>query len=262
MSKKKNFDKNIGNKMKIKFDSRTKDISLSIYQIIKFFFLIRPFVWPVSRQIYIYTIFNWKFGGKSIYLTGNWDGWRKQIPLRKSEDEFTAILALPIGRFQYKFTIDGEWKYSPSQKIERDFLGNLNNYIEIEKIDGESNVSECLLENKENKEFFIPKQKILKKNIYLQDPPDIPPHFSFLIESNNKKKEKYFKFSKFSIQTGKALRVILNHILYLNCEKFYGGDIKKIPLTRIRICGKFITFVLFTSRLEKIEPSHPTKILF
>ncbi|KAJ1465273.1 immunoglobulin E-set [Baffinella frigidus] len=258
----KRYNKNIVYNKIIKFDTRTKDISISIGQSVEFFFLISPFIWPISRKVYIYTIFNWNFGGKSIYLTGNWDGWCKQIPMRRSENEFTIILPLPIGRFQYKFTVDGEWKYAPTQKIERDFLGNLNNYIDIEKLDGESNADECLSENEENKDFSIPEKKILSKNNYLKDPPNTPPHFSFLVESNNRKKEKYFTFSKFSTQTGKALRVFLNHILYLKGKFFCEKKMDLVPLTRIRIRGKFFTFVLFTSRLEKIQLSHELKIQF
>lgn len=58
------------------------------------------------------TEFVWSFGGHSVYVTGAWDDWRVKVALnRTSPSAFTAILALPVGTFQYKFIVDGNWKY-------------------------------------------------------------------------------------------------------------------------------------------------------
>lgn len=58
------------------------------------------------------TEFVWSFGGSSVYVTGAWDDWRVKAALsRTSPTDFTAVLALPIGTFQYKFIVDGNWKY-------------------------------------------------------------------------------------------------------------------------------------------------------
>jgi hypothetical protein len=260
--KRKFYNKNISCRQRFDFDVRVKEISLSISQSNQKIFQISPFIWPISKKIYIYTIFSWNFGGKSIYLTGNWDGWRKQIPLRKSGNEFITILPLPLGRFQYKFTVDGEWKYAPNQKIEKDFLGNLNNYIDIEKFDCDSNLDEYFSEYEEDRDILIPHQKIISKDVYKKDPPNIPPHLSFLVESNSKKDEKYFTFSKFSYQRGKALRVFLNHILYLKNDSVYTKSLDKIPSLRIRIRGKFFTFLLLSLKKNIRKQIHPLKILF
>lgn len=54
----------------------------------------------------------WNFGGSSVYVTGAWDSWKSKYALyRTQHNEFTAILLLPVGTFQYKFIVDGNWKY-------------------------------------------------------------------------------------------------------------------------------------------------------
>lgn len=61
------------------------------------------------------TEFVWSFGGSSVYVTGAWDDWRVKAALsRTSPTDFTAVLALPVGTFQYKFIVDGNWKYVTS----------------------------------------------------------------------------------------------------------------------------------------------------
>lgn len=59
------------------------------------------------------TEFKWTFGGHSVYVTGAWDDWRFKSPLtRSSPADFTTVLAVPAGTFQYKFIVDGNWKYA------------------------------------------------------------------------------------------------------------------------------------------------------
>lgn len=57
------------------------------------------------------TEFSWTFGGHSVYVTGAWDDWRVKVALsRTSPNSFTAVLALPLGEYQYKYIVDGNWK--------------------------------------------------------------------------------------------------------------------------------------------------------
>lgn len=58
------------------------------------------------------TPFTWGYGGQSVYVTGAWDDWRVKVALSPvSGREFSAVLALPLGYHQYKFIVDGNWKY-------------------------------------------------------------------------------------------------------------------------------------------------------
>lgn len=64
-----------------------------------------------SRTSIAATEFVWSFGGSSIYVTGAWDDWQVQTALaRTTPTDHTAVLALPLGTFQYKFIVDGNWK--------------------------------------------------------------------------------------------------------------------------------------------------------
>lgn len=57
------------------------------------------------------TEFKWKLGGYSVYVTGAWDDWRQRTQLsRTTPVEFATVLALPVGTFQYKFIVDGNWR--------------------------------------------------------------------------------------------------------------------------------------------------------
>jgi 5'-AMP-activated protein kinase, regulatory beta subunit len=75
------------------------------------------------------TIFTWTFGGHAVSVTGAWDNWADKVPLARSGAEHSAVISLPVGSFQYKFIVDGNWKHSPSLPTETDQHGNLNNVV-------------------------------------------------------------------------------------------------------------------------------------
>lgn len=56
------------------------------------------------------TIFTWTHGGHTVYVTGAWDSWSVKVPLTRAGVEHTAVLSLPVGSYQYKFIVDGNWK--------------------------------------------------------------------------------------------------------------------------------------------------------
>uniref|UniRef100_A0A5F8GXV0 5'-AMP-activated protein kinase subunit beta-1 n=1 Tax=Monodelphis domestica TaxID=13616 RepID=A0A5F8GXV0_MONDO len=63
------------------------------------------------------TVFRWTGGGKEVYLSGSFNNWTK-LPLTRSHNNFVAILDLPEGEHQYKFYVDGQWTYDPSDIID------------------------------------------------------------------------------------------------------------------------------------------------
>eukprot|EP00178_Gracilaria_changii_P016347 TRINITY_DN464_c0_g1_i1.p1 TRINITY_DN464_c0_g1~~TRINITY_DN464_c0_g1_i1.p1 ORF type:complete len:106 (-),score=15.41 TRINITY_DN464_c0_g1_i1:1034-1351(-) len=57
------------------------------------------------------TEFKWSNGGYSVYITGAWDEWSRKTQLSRTHPaEYATVLALPVGTFQYKFIVDGNWK--------------------------------------------------------------------------------------------------------------------------------------------------------
>lgn len=54
-----------------------------------------------------------------------------------SEKDFVAIVDLPEGHHEYKFLVDGEWKYNESEAACDNNIGSLNNVISIKESDFE-----------------------------------------------------------------------------------------------------------------------------
>ena len=67
-------------------------------------------------------------------IAGTFDGWTGRIPLNKSEKDFTLIANLPAGPYQYKFIVDGKWRYAPDLPTTTDRDGNVNNTVEVKEL--------------------------------------------------------------------------------------------------------------------------------
>lgn len=77
------------------------------------------------------TVFRWPHGGRKVFITGTFNGWKERIPMIRSGTEFIAILNLPCGKHIYKFIVDNEWKIDPKQDTQADEEGRINNVIEV-----------------------------------------------------------------------------------------------------------------------------------
>eukprot|EP01017_Pseudomicrothorax_dubius_P007552 TRINITY_DN12358_c0_g1_i3.p1 TRINITY_DN12358_c0_g1~~TRINITY_DN12358_c0_g1_i3.p1 ORF type:complete len:289 (-),score=43.03 TRINITY_DN12358_c0_g1_i3:36-902(-) len=83
-----------------------------------------------NDNVPVNTEFKWPFGGETVYLTGTFTFWRDHIPMQRNGDEFTTILKLPRGVYQYKFIVDGDWQHSPDDPTTSDPCGNINNILD------------------------------------------------------------------------------------------------------------------------------------
>jgi 5'-AMP-activated protein kinase regulatory beta subunit len=86
-------------------------------------------------------------GGEHVEVEGSFDNWSTRQPLQRTGRDFTVIKLLPPGVYQYKFIVDGDWKYDPNQPAMFDEIGNVNNVIEVQ---------EYVPENLENVSGFDP----------------------------------------------------------------------------------------------------------
>lgn len=77
------------------------------------------------------TIFTWGFGGHTVYVTGAWDSWSEKVLLTRNGTEHVAVLSLPVGSYQFKFVVDGNWRHNPALSTETDQHGNLNNIVVV-----------------------------------------------------------------------------------------------------------------------------------
>ncbi|XP_011871897.1 PREDICTED: 5'-AMP-activated protein kinase subunit beta-2 isoform X1 [Vollenhovia emeryi] len=124
------------------------------------------------------TVFKWEGGGKQVYISGTFTGW-KTLPMVKSHGDFVTIIDLPEGEHQYKFFVDGEWRHDPGLKIVDNGMGSKNNLVSVRKSDFE--VFQALAKDSEGvtsstqTEYGqeIPPHKPWEK---ITGPPILPPH--------------------------------------------------------------------------------------
>ncbi|KAI4489586.1 hypothetical protein M0802_011023 [Mischocyttarus mexicanus] len=124
------------------------------------------------------TVFKWEGGGKQVYISGTFTGW-KTLPMVKSHGDFVTIIDLPEGEHQYKFYVDGEWRHDPGLKIIDNGMGSKNNLVAVRKSDFE--VFQALAKDSEGVSSSIQTeygQEIppLKPWEKVVGPPILPPH--------------------------------------------------------------------------------------
>lgn len=73
----------------------------------------------------------WNGGGKTVFVTGTFNGWKERIKLEKSDQEFSTIVQMAVGTQHLKFIVDDEWKCSQDLPIASDKDGNLINFLII-----------------------------------------------------------------------------------------------------------------------------------
>ncbi|GMH36951.1 hypothetical protein BSKO_04824 [Bryopsis sp. KO-2023] len=79
------------------------------------------------------TMVVWSHGGNHVAVEGSFDNWTARQTLQRSGKNFTVVKLLPPGVYQYKFIVDGEWKYDPNQSAMYDEMGNVNNVMEVQE---------------------------------------------------------------------------------------------------------------------------------
>lgn len=75
--------------------------------------------------------FEWDKVGNSVYVTGDFCGWKQLFLMEKKSNElFILTLNLSKGFIKYKFIVDNQWKYNEKFPMINDENGNINNYID------------------------------------------------------------------------------------------------------------------------------------
>ncbi|CAE7374429.1 KINB2 [Symbiodinium pilosum] len=114
-------------------------------------------------------VFTWTHGGQNVFLAASFNGWRDQIPMVRSGQEFSVVQELPRGVHQYKFIVDDQWRFAPDQPRMQDSQGNMNNVLDISAY---QRFQVSLLEEKEAPLKFG--QLIPDPNDYTLDAPVVP----------------------------------------------------------------------------------------
>lgn len=54
-------------------------------------------------------------------------------PLQRSGMDFTVMIVLPSGFYQYRFIVDGEWKHAPDVPW-MNYMGNVHNILDLQVV--------------------------------------------------------------------------------------------------------------------------------
>jgi len=74
---------------------------------------------------------------KEALLVGTFTNWKDPVAMVKSDNDFVAILELPEGEHEYKFSIDGRWEYDLNEPSKDDGHLGRNNVVTVKKSDFE-----------------------------------------------------------------------------------------------------------------------------
>jgi 5'-AMP-activated protein kinase regulatory beta subunit len=83
-------------------------------------------------------VFKWhNHPARTVYLAGSWDNWKAKIPLVKSTADFSTIINLNPGTYEYKYLVDGKWMLDNNASKSDGNAGNVNNLINVDELDFE-----------------------------------------------------------------------------------------------------------------------------
>ncbi|XP_010249337.1 PREDICTED: sucrose nonfermenting 4-like protein isoform X2 [Nelumbo nucifera] len=86
----------------------------------------------------VLTIFEWPYGGQHVFLTGSFTRWTEHIRMTLMENSgtvFQAIWDLTPGYHQYKFLVDGVWRFNEQEPCVTDEYGAVNNIIFVKELE-------------------------------------------------------------------------------------------------------------------------------
>jgi hypothetical protein len=83
-----------------------------------------------EKENKISTKFEWRDGGNTVFLTGSFCNWGQQLLMNLNNNKFETFLDLPKGIYEYKFIVDGKWRFSKHFPTCNDGKGNINNIID------------------------------------------------------------------------------------------------------------------------------------
>ncbi|KAL2473518.1 5'-AMP-activated protein kinase beta-2 subunit protein [Forsythia ovata] len=191
----------------------------------------------VCNEQGIPTMITWSFDGKEVAVEGSWDDWKTRKPLQRSGKDFTIMKVLPSGVYQYRFIVDGQWRYSPDLPWAQDESGNAYNILDLQ---------DYVPEDIKNISGFEPPQSPdasynnlqLGPEDYAKEPPVVPPHLQLtLLNAPAPQMEIPPPFSR-------PQHVVLNH-LYM--QKGRGSPSVVALGSTHRFHSKYVTVVLYKS---------------
>ncbi|KVH96754.1 5-AMP-activated protein kinase, beta subunit, interaction domain-containing protein [Cynara cardunculus var. scolymus] len=181
------------------------------------------------------TMITWSYDGKEVALFDALFLTRK--PLQKSGKDFIILKVLPSGVYQYRFVVDGQWRYSPDVPWTQDEAGNTCNILDLQEYVPEDIQSISGFEPPQSPDSSYNNLQLGCED-YAKEPPLVPPHLQMtLLNAPSPHME-------IPPPSSRPQHVVINH-LYM--QKGRSSDSVVALGSTHRFLSKYVTVVLYKS---------------
>ncbi|DBB09495.1 TPA: hypothetical protein ACH3X3_008055 [Trebouxia sp. C0006] len=188
--------------------------------------------WPSQPRL-VPTKILWTNGGNSVEVEGSFDNWTTRHSLQRSGKDFTLVKLLAPGVYQFRFIVDGVWKWAEDEPAVRDDEGNYINVMEVH---------EYVPENLESLSGFEPpasppssySNPMPTPDDYAKEPPVMPPHLQLTLLNVPPTTDA-------AAPLPRPQHVVLNH---LYCQRTSQGNGLIVGTTH-RYRSKYVTTVMY-----------------
>jgi 1,4-alpha-glucan branching enzyme len=92
--------------------------------------LVKEKIWEFTEQVFSLVAPQ----AKNVYVAGDFNNWQldEACRLKQHNGTWTTKIPLKLGRYRYRFVVDGKWQEDPQNKqTEKNPFGELDSLIEI-----------------------------------------------------------------------------------------------------------------------------------
>uniref|UniRef100_A0A7N0TR59 Association with the SNF1 complex (ASC) domain-containing protein n=1 Tax=Kalanchoe fedtschenkoi TaxID=63787 RepID=A0A7N0TR59_KALFE len=190
-----------------------------------------------SNEPGIPTVITWSYGGKHVAVEGSWDDWKTRETLQCSGKDFTLMKVLPSGVYQYRFVVDGQWRYAPDIPWGQDDNRNPYNILDLQDYVPEDIKSISGFEPPESPDSTYDNLQLSAED-FSKEPPLVPPHLQMTVLNAPCQTEIP------QPPISRPQHVVLNH-LYMQKGKSSPSVVALGSTQRFR--AKYVTVVLYKS---------------
>lgn len=191
----------------------------------------------IGNTVGIPTMITWSHDGHEVAVEGSWDNWKTRIPLQRSGKDFTIMKVLPSGVYQYRFLVDGLWKYAPDLPSTQDDDGNAYNILDLQEYVPDDLESISSFEPPQSPEMSYNNLQLTAED-FAKEPPLVPPHLQMTLLNVPA------SYMEIPPPLSRPQHVVLNH-LYMQKGKS-GPSVVALGSTH-RFLAKYVTVVLYKS---------------
>eukprot|EP00268_Persea_americana_P033637 TRINITY_DN3329_c0_g1_i2.p1 TRINITY_DN3329_c0_g1~~TRINITY_DN3329_c0_g1_i2.p1 ORF type:complete len:272 (-),score=60.97 TRINITY_DN3329_c0_g1_i2:265-1080(-) len=182
------------------------------------------------------TMITWSYGGREVAVEGSWDDWKTKKLLQRSGKDFIIMKVLPPGVYQFRFIVDGEWRYAPDTQWVSDDLGNAYNILDVQDFVPEDLDSIAGFEPPDSPDSSYNNMQLGSED-YAKEPPLVPPNLRLTILNTPSCMDSPMPLLR-------PQHVVLNHLYVQNSKS--GQSVVALGTTQ-RFRAKYATVVLYKS---------------